>query len=204
MTRLPLLNSCAACGGASLPCFGCLQAEGDPARRSASAGCIAAGIRNKCAKAAVSWWQEEYVDDLLSKLGLTKAADTVVGDAKVRGISGGEKKRLSIGCELIASPNLVFAGAPMACPLTDPLPLGFGCPAPTMTFSSTGVRLSPLSRKKSTAVLRVRAPRIEAAKLSRCDLLIDRCAAESAQPQEVYCRAPRQGTSHRSSQAVSL
>ena len=76
------------------------------------------------------------MDDLLSKLGLTKAADTIVGDAKVRGISGGEKKRLSIGCELIASPNLVFAGAPLTCPSTDPLPLGCRCAAPTRPFSS--------------------------------------------------------------------
>lgn len=54
--------------------------------------------------------QEEYVEGLLKKLGLTKCAATIVGDARARGISGGEKKRLSIGCELIASPNLVFAG----------------------------------------------------------------------------------------------
>mmetsp|Transcript_19242 Transcript_19242/g.58081 ORF Transcript_19242/g.58081 Transcript_19242/m.58081 type:complete len:689 (-) Transcript_19242:421-2487(-) len=56
--------------------------------------------------------KEAYVEELLAKLGLGKAADTIVGDAKVRGISGGEKKRLSIGCELIASPNLVFADEP--------------------------------------------------------------------------------------------
>jgi ABC-type multidrug transport system ATPase subunit len=33
---------------------------------------------------------------------------TVVGDAKTRGLSGGERKRLAIGCELISSPSLVF------------------------------------------------------------------------------------------------
>lgn len=39
-------------------------------------------------------------------------ADTNVGDAKVRGISGGEKKRLSLACELIASPSVIFADEP--------------------------------------------------------------------------------------------
>lgn len=39
-------------------------------------------------------------------------ADSIVGDAKVRGISGGEKKRLSIACELIASPSVIFADEP--------------------------------------------------------------------------------------------
>lgn len=39
-------------------------------------------------------------------------ADSRVGDAKVRGISGGEKKRLSMACELIASPSVIFADEP--------------------------------------------------------------------------------------------
>lgn len=39
-------------------------------------------------------------------------AGTIVGDKKVRGISGGEKKRLSIACELIASPSVIFADEP--------------------------------------------------------------------------------------------
>lgn len=39
-------------------------------------------------------------------------ADSIVGDAKVRGISGGEKKRLSLACELIASPSVIFADEP--------------------------------------------------------------------------------------------
>ncbi|GAB2226646.1 hypothetical protein Drorol1_Dr00022461 [Drosera rotundifolia] len=56
--------------------------------------------------------RDEYVNSLLFKLGLVSCADSVVGDAKVRGISGGEKKRLSLACELIASPSVIFADEP--------------------------------------------------------------------------------------------
>ncbi|KAF5442329.1 hypothetical protein F2P56_034999 [Juglans regia] len=56
--------------------------------------------------------RDEYVNNLLFKLGLVNCADSRVGDAKVRGISGGEKKRLSLACELIASPSVIFADEP--------------------------------------------------------------------------------------------
>ncbi|KAJ1377699.1 P-loop containing nucleoside triphosphate hydrolase [Sesbania bispinosa] len=56
--------------------------------------------------------RDEYVNNLLFKLGLISCADTNVGDAKVRGISGGEKKRLSMACELLASPSVIFADEP--------------------------------------------------------------------------------------------
>ncbi|XP_015076190.1 ABC transporter G family member 7 isoform X2 [Solanum pennellii] len=56
--------------------------------------------------------RDEYVNNLLFKTGLVSCADSRIGDAKVRGISGGEKKRLSLACELIASPSVVFADEP--------------------------------------------------------------------------------------------
>ncbi|KAG7032043.1 ABC transporter G family member 7 [Cucurbita argyrosperma subsp. argyrosperma] len=56
--------------------------------------------------------REEYVNSLLLKLGLVNCAESCVGDARVRGISGGEKKRLSLACELIASPSVIFADEP--------------------------------------------------------------------------------------------
>lgn len=56
--------------------------------------------------------RDEYVNNLLFRLGLVACADSPVGDAKVRGISGGEKKRLSMACELIASPSVIFADEP--------------------------------------------------------------------------------------------
>jgi ABC-type multidrug transport system ATPase subunit len=41
------------------------------------------------------------LDALIRGLGLEKVRDTVVGDAKTRGLSGGERKRLSIGNEIL-------------------------------------------------------------------------------------------------------
>ena len=52
-------------------------------------------------------------DEVLRKLGLAKAAGTLVGDEKgARGVSGGEKKRLAIACELIDQPELIFLDEP--------------------------------------------------------------------------------------------
>ena len=52
------------------------------------------------------------VNDLIAQMRLEKAADTIVGDAKVRGISGGERRRLAIACELISSPSVIFLDEP--------------------------------------------------------------------------------------------
>lgn len=47
---------------------------------------------------------QEYVSSIIAVLGLTKAQHTIIGNAKVRGVSGGERKRVNIGVELIADP----------------------------------------------------------------------------------------------------
>jgi len=56
--------------------------------------------------------RDAVVLDLLEMLGLTKSADTIVGNTKVRGLSGGERKRLSIACELISSPPVLILDEP--------------------------------------------------------------------------------------------
>lgn len=41
-------------------------------------------------------------------LSITKCADTKIGNALVRGVSGGEKKRVNIGCELLTDPSVIL------------------------------------------------------------------------------------------------
>lgn len=53
-------------------------------------------------------------ESLLGTLGLTKSADTPVGDSTRRGVSGGERKRLAIACELISEPPLLFLDEPLS------------------------------------------------------------------------------------------
>ncbi|KXZ53267.1 hypothetical protein GPECTOR_7g1161 [Gonium pectorale] len=71
---------------------------------------LAAELRLPAAMSAEA--RSAYVSHLVAVLGLAKAMGTLVGDEKTRGLSGGEKKRLSIGCELVGSPSLVFADEP--------------------------------------------------------------------------------------------
>ena len=52
-------------------------------------------------------------EEIIACLNLERAADTVIGDnIKIRGISGGEKKRVNIGIELVSNPNLLFLDEP--------------------------------------------------------------------------------------------
>lgn len=48
----------------------------------------------------------ELADETLANLGLARVADSLVGDVKRRGVSGGEKKRVNIGLELMALPSI--------------------------------------------------------------------------------------------------
>jgi ABC-type multidrug transport system ATPase subunit len=54
----------------------------------------------------------EFCSQLLEDLGLTSCADTRVGDALARGISGGQKKRVSIGAQLVTNPSALFLDEP--------------------------------------------------------------------------------------------
>lgn len=56
--------------------------------------------------------RDKLVANLMNELGLTKSANTIVGDKKVRGLSGGERKRLSIACEMIVEPSVIFLDEP--------------------------------------------------------------------------------------------
>lgn len=51
---------------------------------------------------------EELSKKMLAELGLQDCADTMIGGELIKGISGGERKRTSVGVELVTKPSLVF------------------------------------------------------------------------------------------------
>jgi ABC-type multidrug transport system ATPase subunit len=56
--------------------------------------------------------KKNKVVSVMKQLGLLHIADSRVGDALRRGISGGEKKRLSIAVELVTDPAVLFIDEP--------------------------------------------------------------------------------------------
>lgn len=56
--------------------------------------------------------KDACVERVLEDLRLTNCSDTRVGGVFIRGVSGGERKRVSIGMELITDPAVLFVDEP--------------------------------------------------------------------------------------------
>ncbi|XP_042008315.1 ABC transporter G family member 12-like isoform X2 [Salvia splendens] len=54
----------------------------------------------------------ELIENTIAELGLEDCADHLIGNWHLRGISGGEKKRLRIALEIITQPHLLFLDEP--------------------------------------------------------------------------------------------
>lgn len=55
---------------------------------------------------------EDRVDAIINDLKLDKCKNTYIGGPVVKGVSGGERKRTSIGVELVSNPSLIFLDEP--------------------------------------------------------------------------------------------
>jgi ABC-type multidrug transport system ATPase subunit len=56
--------------------------------------------------------QMKRVDGIIEDLRLQKCENVFIGGPMLKGISGGERKRTSIGVELITNPSLIFLDEP--------------------------------------------------------------------------------------------
>ncbi|KAM7262319.1 hypothetical protein ACFE04_021396 [Oxalis oulophora] len=56
--------------------------------------------------------KEKRAEDVIHELGLERCQDTMIGGSFVRGVSGGERKRVCIGNEIIINPSLLFLDEP--------------------------------------------------------------------------------------------
>jgi len=56
--------------------------------------------------------KHEIVETIINLLRLEKVADTIIGDDENRGLSGGEKRRVSIGVDIVHFPSIIFLDEP--------------------------------------------------------------------------------------------
>ncbi|KAJ0430915.1 putative ABC-type maltose transporter [Helianthus annuus] len=54
----------------------------------------------------------EQAELIILELGLTRCRDSIVGGPLIRGVSGGERKRVSIGQEMLVNPSLLLLDEP--------------------------------------------------------------------------------------------
>lgn len=90
--------------------------------------------------------QETIVDDIILKMGLKDCANTFVGNELIKGISGGEKRRLSIAIQLISSPKILFLDEPTS---------GLD----SFTAASIVECLENLTRQGTTIIMTIHQPR---------------------------------------------
>jgi ATP-binding cassette subfamily G (WHITE) protein 2 len=110
---------------------------------------------------------DKFMDSLLQDLGLLHVAETKIGGPAVRGLSGGQKRRVSLARGMAANPNVMF------------------CDEPTSGLSSTDaeacVKALKLLVKKwgITILVVIHQPRVEVA------MLFDQLVLLTSQPGRV-------------------
>ncbi|PRT54145.1 hypothetical protein B9G98_01765 [Wickerhamiella sorbophila] len=121
--------------------------------------------------------------DTLAELGILHLKDRLVGSETDRGLSGGEKRRLAIACELVTSPSILFLDEPTS-----------GLDA----YNAYNVveSLVGLARDfKRTVVFTIHQPR------SNIVALFDRLVL-LAQGKQVFTGTPQQAAEHFASQGL--
>jgi len=88
----------------------------------------------------------ERVESVILELGLKHAADTRVGGAHERGLSGGERRRVSIGIQLLILPSILLLDEPTS---------GLD----SFTASNIAMTLSKLASKQRTIIMSIHQPR---------------------------------------------
>ena len=94
----------------------------------------------------------ETVERVLTRMGLAHIRDSIIGDERVRGISGGQRKRVNIALELLTEPKIIFLDEPTS-----------GLDA-TSTLEILQI-LRSLANSGTTIILTIHQPRVEAYRL---------------------------------------
>ena len=65
--------------------------------------------------------KQSRVENVMEQLGIQDLRDVRIGNVEKRGISGGEMRRLSIGLELVASPDIIILDEPTSGMVSRPV-----------------------------------------------------------------------------------
>ncbi|KAL1531751.1 Cystathionine gamma-synthase [Salvia divinorum] len=120
--------------------------------------------------------KRQRVEQLIEKLGLSSSRNTYIGDEGRRGVSGGERRRVTIGVGIIHGPSLLFLDEPTS---------GLD----STSAHSVMERVHDIARSGSTVVLTIHQPS------SRIEVLLDRVIV-LARGQLMYQGAPRDVVGH--------
>ncbi|KAI3363372.1 hypothetical protein L3Q82_011993, partial [Scortum barcoo] len=115
--------------------------------------------------------REQRVDDVIAELRLRQCAHTRVGNDYVRGVSGGERRRVSIAVQLLWNPGILILDEPTS---------GLD----SFTAHNLVITLSRLARGNRLVLLSVHQPRSDIFQLFDLVVLLSSGAA-------VYCGAAR-------------
>jgi ABC-type multidrug transport system ATPase subunit len=88
------------------------------------------------------------VEEIILELGLKECADTRIGNSEYRGCSGGEKRRTSLGVQLLANPSVLFL---------DEVTTGLDAASAFQLVRT----LKMLARKGRTIIITIHQPRSE-------------------------------------------
>jgi ABC-type multidrug transport system ATPase subunit len=69
-------------------------------------------IADKCYSLVSKTDRKARIESLLSAFGLQNQADTLIGTPIRKGISGGQKRRVSVASQLMTSPKILFLDEP--------------------------------------------------------------------------------------------
>lgn len=133
--------------------------------------------------------REELVDSLMDEMGLLQARDTPVGTLFIKGISGGQKRRLSIAQEVLVSPSVMFLDEPTS-----------GLDAAAAFFCVNSLRT--LASQGRSIIMSIHQPSSEVFNLFNYLLLLSRGEmiyfGEASKAQEFYSLARLPCPEHRS------
>jgi ATP-binding cassette subfamily G (WHITE) protein 2 len=66
----------------------------------------------RMSRTSTSTQRQEMISYVINLMDISHCSNTIVGDSRVKGISGGERKRLCVAMELLTRPKLLFLDEP--------------------------------------------------------------------------------------------